>query len=139
MSAALACGTYEVDVQIDDGTRAISVTWEVVAVGYIDNFGHDFDEAQLGFPTDTTQYCFVALGTLWFPACAGIVDGSDRAADLEDPAGTLLTGLHRVRHQSVSCASSSVRCCCSSSSSPERYVRRCEFGLSPEGDGYLWY
>ena len=61
------------------------------------------------------------------------------AADLEDPAGTFLTGLHRVRRRSVSCASSSERCCCSSSSSPERHVRRCEFGLSPEGDGYLWY
>ena len=32
-------GTYGVDVQMDDGTRAINVTWEGVAAGCIaDNF-----------------------------------------------------------------------------------------------------
>ena len=46
-------GTYEVDVQQDDGTRAINVTWEGVVVGYIaDNFGPGFDEAQLAFLGD---------------------------------------------------------------------------------------
>jgi len=84
---------YEVAVQIGDEVTAINATWEGVVGGHVpDNFWPGYQEEQLAFPTDATEYGFIALMALWFPACTGIMAGSNRSADLKDPAGTIPTG-----------------------------------------------
>lgn len=85
--------TYNVDVQLENIMLTINATWEGVAGGYLsDNFGPGYEEEQLAFPSDTTKYSFVALMALWFPACTGIMAGSNRSGDLKNPAHMIPTG-----------------------------------------------
>ena len=54
--------------------------------------GPGYDEEELAFANDTTEYSSIASMALWFPACTGIMAGSNRSAHLKDPARTIPTG-----------------------------------------------
>lgn len=85
--------TYGVDVMIENVKTSISLTWSGVAGGHLaDNFGPAYDQDQLAFPADTTEYGFITVMALWFPACSGIMSGSHRSANLKDPASSIPSG-----------------------------------------------
>jgi potassium/chloride transporter 4/5/6 len=57
-----------------------------------ENFGEAYNAEQKAFPEDTTEHNFISLMALWFPAVTGIMAGSNRSADLKDPAGSIPKG-----------------------------------------------
>jgi len=87
-------GTYELGVTDSTGnTTMMEMTWGGLSAEYLSqNFKTGYDLPQKAFPSDTTQYTFIGLMALWFPAVTGIMAGSNRSADLDDPAGSIPKG-----------------------------------------------
>lgn len=59
---------------------------------FASNFGSDYKASQKAFPSDTSEHNFISLMALWFPAVTGIMAGSNRSSDLEDPTGSIPKG-----------------------------------------------
>mmetsp|Transcript_54345 Transcript_54345/g.101904 ORF Transcript_54345/g.101904 Transcript_54345/m.101904 type:complete len:1094 (-) Transcript_54345:9-3290(-) len=81
-----------------DGFRAnasltLRLVWDAANSKYFsENFGPAYDDVQYAFPLDTTDHNFISLMALWFPAVTGIMAGSNRSADLADPASSIPKG-----------------------------------------------
>jgi len=84
------------DMEVTDAEGNVSTqqfTWSGPSGTYFaENFGPSYDAPQKAFPLDTSEYSFIALMALWFPAVTGIMAGSNRSADLADPAGSIPKG-----------------------------------------------
>jgi len=59
---------------------------------FADNFNAAYTQEQNAFPRDKTEHNFISLMALWFPAVTGIMAGSNRSADLQDPAKSIPKG-----------------------------------------------
>ncbi|CAK0807379.1 unnamed protein product, partial [Prorocentrum cordatum] len=87
-------GEYELDiVDAKNEIHTETLAWNSPSRQYLtENLWPDYDADQKAFPLDTVQYSFIPLMSLWFPACTGIMAGSNRSADLEDPASYIPKG-----------------------------------------------
>ncbi|KAF4668795.1 hypothetical protein FOL46_001812 [Perkinsus olseni] len=57
------------------------------------NADPQYDAIQTAFPLDSgTSWNFFAMVALWFPACTGIMAGSNRSSELKDPKRSIPTG-----------------------------------------------
>lgn len=59
---------------------------------FADNFDAGYTQLQKAFPQDKTEHSFISLMALWFPAVTGIMAGSNRSSDLQDPATSIPKG-----------------------------------------------
>ena len=57
-----------------------------------ENWGPAYEHEQNAFPNDTTKHGFISLLAYWFPACTGIMAGSNRSADLANPSKSIPFG-----------------------------------------------
>ncbi|KAF4680707.1 hypothetical protein FOZ60_013105 [Perkinsus olseni] len=60
---------------------------------FSENADPQYDAFQTAFPLDSgTSWSFFAMVALWFPACTGIMAGSNRSSELKDPKRSIPTG-----------------------------------------------
>ncbi|KAF4677520.1 hypothetical protein FOL47_000908 [Perkinsus chesapeaki] len=60
---------------------------------YNDNVSPDYEAFQTAFPLDSgNSWNFFAIVALWFPACTGIMAGSNRSSELKDPKKSIPVG-----------------------------------------------
>ncbi|KAF4718028.1 hypothetical protein FOZ62_023710 [Perkinsus olseni] len=81
-------------------STVLNYTW-VVEEGFTgvssrhfsENADPQYDAFQTAFPLDSgTSWSFFAMVALWFPACTGIMAGSNRSSELKDPKRSIPTG-----------------------------------------------
>jgi amino acid transporter len=87
------------------GTVFLFIVFLVIACMYIgclasgpsldiltENFPQAYSAEQKAFPQDQGEHNFISLMALWFPAVTGIMAGSNRSADLKNPASSIPKG-----------------------------------------------
>jgi len=67
--------------------------WEHTTTKYMkDNWNPKYKVKTFAFPADKTEWNFAEFLGLWFPACTGIMAGSNRSADLATPSRSIPIG-----------------------------------------------
>jgi len=91
-----AADSLPYDVDIVDASGIVSTAqfmWsQPSAENFAANWGPAWNDLQRAFPLDKTEYSFIAMMGLWFPAVTGIMAGANRSADLIDPADSIPKG-----------------------------------------------
>jgi len=86
-------GSYSTGITIDGEESLLNLTWTGPSLElFKENLGPAYEMPQKAFAGDDSKYSFISLMGLWFPAVTGIMAGSNRSADLKDPAADIPRG-----------------------------------------------